>query len=171
MGGTVNRRTLIAIYVVMAIAVATVAAVVITAGQDLEPEPPIAGGYDLAQPDPCLGASFDLRQSGEFVNLENAGGTLGGALRTDQGVLTGDVSCVDGGTAELRAEAGSEGMQGTVGGDPFEAELTRDPPRAGVPRPRSPGSVEGEYELTPRLPCLGAALAIEGSGSEVELLR
>ncbi len=106
MGGTANRRTLIAIYVVMAIAVAIVAIVVISAGEDLEAEPSIAGGYDLAEPDPCLGTTFDLRQSGEFVNIENADNSLGGSLRTEQGRLTGDVSCVDGETAELRARGG-----------------------------------------------------------------
>ena len=61
-----KRRTLIAIYVVMAIAVAVVATVVFTAGQDLSPEKSIAGGYDLEQADTCLGDTFDLRQSGEF---------------------------------------------------------------------------------------------------------
>ena len=69
-----KRRTLIAIYVVMAIAVAVVATVVFSAGQDLSPEKAIAGGYDLERPDSCLGDTFDLRQSGEFVNIENADG-------------------------------------------------------------------------------------------------
>jgi Kef-type K+ transport system membrane component KefB/nucleotide-binding universal stress UspA family protein len=167
----VRPRRLIAIYVVMALAITTVAIGGITAGQELTPERSIAGGYDLDRPDPCLGAGFDLRQSGEFVNVENAEGTLGGRLRTEQGRLSGEVACAGGGTAELRAGLARGGLVGAVDGRPVRAELTRDPPQAGVPRPRAPDSIEGEYELLPRSPCLGAELAIEGSGSEVELLR
>ena len=137
MGGTANRRTLIAIYVVMAIAVAVVSIVVISAGQDLEPEPPIAGGYDLAEPDPCLGTTFDLRQSGEFVNIENADNSLGGSLRTEQGRLTGDVSCVDDETAELQAQVADREITGTLDGRQITAELMRDPPPPG-PRPQRP---------------------------------
>ena len=74
-----RRRILIAIYVVMAIAVAIVAPIVFKAGQDLTPEHSVAGGYDLERPDRCLGPSFDIRQSGEFANIENAAGSLGGA--------------------------------------------------------------------------------------------
>jgi Kef-type K+ transport system membrane component KefB len=170
MGGTANRRTLIAIYVVMAIAVTVVAIVCISAGQDLEPEPPIAGGYDLARPDPCLGTTFDLRQSGEFVNIENADGSLGGSLRTEQGRLTGDVSCVDGESAELRAQVADREMTGTLGGRQIQAELVRDPPPPG-PRPRAPGSAVGEYRVKPRSACLGARIALEGSDSELEVLR
>ena len=164
------KRTLIVIYAVMAIAVAVVATVVFTAGEDLSPERAIAGGYDLAEPDPCLGASFDIRQSGEFANIENADGSLGGALRVKDGRITGDVSCVDGDTQELDANATDRALEGTLGGRPIEAALTRDPPPAG-PRPRAPDSIDGDYVLKPRSPCLGAKLAIEGSGSEVELVR
>ena len=48
----------------------------------------------------------------------------------------------------------------------FEAALTRDPPPPG-PRPRAPDSIAGEYVLKPRSACLGATLAIEGSGPDV----
>ncbi len=157
------RSRLVAIYVVMGIAVAVVAILALTAGEDRSPQPSVAGGYDLASPDPCLGESFDLRQSGEFVNAENVDGTLGGGLRTDERRLTGDITCVSGDTVELEGQVASDGLAGTVDGRRFEAELTRDPPRPG-PRPRAPSSIEGEYELVPRLPCLGPELVIEGSG-------
>src|SRR3954453_6212274 len=100
-----KRRTLLAIYVVMGIAVAVVTAVVFSAGQDLDAEKPLAGGYDLPKADPCLGAgfalgaTFDPRQAGEFVNIENSDGSLSGALRDEDGHLTGDVTCVSDGTA------------------------------------------------------------------------
>ena len=165
-----NRRTLVAIYIVMALAVTVVAIVVFSAGQDLEPEKPIAGGYDLAKPDQCLGATFDLRQSGEFVNIENAGGSLSGSLRDENGHLTGEVNCVTSGTDELDAKAGDKALAGSIGGRAIEAALTRDPPPPG-PRPRAPDSIAGDYVLKPRSACLGAKMSIEGDGPEYELVR
>jgi Kef-type K+ transport system membrane component KefB len=165
-----KRRTLIAIYVVMAIAVAVVATVVFTAGQDLSPEKPIAGGYDLERADSCLGETFDLRQSGEFVNIENADGSLSGSLRNEGGNITGDVSCVKGGSDELDADAGERAVDGTIGGRDFQAALTRDPPPPG-PRPRAPDSIAGEYVIKPRSACIGANMEIEGSGPEYHLIR
>jgi Kef-type K+ transport system membrane component KefB/nucleotide-binding universal stress UspA family protein len=164
------RRTLIAIYAVMAVAVAVVATVVFSAGQNLNPEKPVAGGYDLAKPDPCLGASFDLRQSGEFVNIENADDSIGGGLRDENGQITGDVDCVSGGNQEIDAKAGERALAGTIGGRPLEAALTRDPPPPG-PRPRAPDSIAGDYVLKPRSACLGAKMSIEGDGPEYELVR
>ena len=49
-----NRRLTI-FYVLLAAAVAVVAIVVIDAGKDKHAQPAIAGGYDLAGPNPCLG--------------------------------------------------------------------------------------------------------------------
>ena len=165
-----NRRTLVAIYVVMAVAVTVVAAVVFSAGQDRHAEKPIAGGYDLAKPDTCLGASFDIRQSGEFANIENADGSLGGSLRVDNGRLTGDVSCVGDASEPIDAHGGDRALKGTIGGRPLEAALTRDPPPPG-PRPRAPDSIAGDYVLKPRSACLGAKMSVEGSGPEYELVR
>ena len=128
-----NRRTLIAIYVVMAIAVTVVAAVVFSAGQDLHAEKSIAGGYDLAKPDTCLGASFDIRQSGEFANIENADGSLGGSLRVDNGRLTGDVSCVGGAAEPIDAHGGDRALEGTIGG---RAAPGRADPRPAAARAR-----------------------------------
>ena len=165
-----NRRTLVAIYVVMAVAVTVVAVVVFSAGQDRHAEKSIAGGYDLAKPDTCLGASFDIRQSGEFANIENADGSLGGSLRVDNGRLTGDVSCVGDASEPIDAHGGDRALKGTIGGRPLQAALTRDPPPPG-PRPRAPDSIAGDYVLKPRSACLGAKMSIEGSGPEYELVR
>ena len=165
-----NRRTLVAIYVVMAVAVTVVAAVVFSAGQDRHAEKSIAGGYDLAKPDTCLGASFDIRQSGEFANIENADGSLGGSLRVDNGRLTGDVSCAGDASEPIDAHGGDRALEGTIGGRPLQAALTRDPPPPG-PRPRAPDSIAGDYVLKPRSACLGAKMSVEGSGPEYELVR
>ena len=59
-------HALIAIYVVMAIAVAAVAIVCSAPVRISTPRPSIAGGYDLAEPDPASARRFDLRQSGEL---------------------------------------------------------------------------------------------------------
>ena len=170
MSGTANRRTLIVIYVVMALAVAIVGFVVISAGEELEAERPLAGGYDLAEPDPCLGASFDLRQSGEFVNIENADGSLGGSLRSEQGRLTGDVSCVGGETAELRGQV----AQGELD------RHARRPPDPGGAHPRSAaagsasaGARVGRRRIL-RQPAFGVPWRQDrdrGRGSHVEALR
>jgi Kef-type K+ transport system membrane component KefB len=165
-----KRRTLLAIYAVMAVAVTVVAIVVFSAGQDLNAEKPIAGGYDLQKADPCLGASFDLRQSGEFVNIENADGSIGGGLRNEGGHLTGDVNCVNDATEKLDAHASDKALEGTIGGRDVQAALVRDPPPPG-PRPRAPDSIAGDYVIKPRSACLGAKMAIEGDGPEYELVR
>ena len=90
-------------YVVLAVIVAAVVIVVIDEGKDEKAQPSIAGGYDTAGPNACLGKAapptgaplpataptqpapagpaFDVKQSGQFVNLSNIQGTLGGKLR------------------------------------------------------------------------------------------
>src|SRR4029079_185719 len=121
-----RRGTLTAIYVVMAIAVAIVVPIVFTKGQDLTPEHSVAGGYDLERPDTCLGPSFDIRQSGEFANLQNAGRSLKGSLRVESGRLSGSASCIGGGSDELRATASDRTLEGTIGGPPARGSLTHD---------------------------------------------
>jgi Kef-type K+ transport system membrane component KefB len=191
-------RRLIAFYVVLAAVTAAVAIVVISAGQDEQGQPSIAGGYDATEANPCLGPapepvegpplpgtappqpqlagpSFDVKQSGEFVNLSNTQGSLGGKLRLEPGDddegprrLHGDIACVNGETADLEGTAtpGQKGrIEGTLGGQPVAADLKRDPPDPGAPRPRVPGSIEGLYKLSPRSTCFGGAFELEKSGS------
>src|SRR3954468_23290495 len=99
-----SKRRMTAYYVVLALITAVVAIVVISAGKDEKAQPSIAGGYDTVEPAACLGApppktagpplpvtaptqppapgtSFDVKQSGEFVNFTNSQNTLGGQLR------------------------------------------------------------------------------------------
>src|SRR3954447_15984546 len=109
---TASPARLIAFYVVLAALTVTVAIVVIAQGKDEHPQPAIAGGYDAAAPNPCLGKvapppkgpplpptapaqpavtgpSFDVKQSGQFVNLSNTAGTLAGKLRLHEGSKNG----------------------------------------------------------------------------------
>jgi Kef-type K+ transport system membrane component KefB len=178
-------------YVVLAVITAVVAVVVLSAGKDEKAQPSIAGGYDATGPAACLGAppppatgaplpasaptqpavlgpSFDVKQSGQFVNLSNTQGTLGAKLRLQSGKLTGDVSCVNGKTAHFTgtAVAGAKGaITGTLGGVPVTANLRRDPPDPGTPKPRAPASIAGLYKLSPRSTCFGGGLELDGSGS------
>ena len=98
-----SRRVLVAFYAVLAIAVAIVAALVISAGEDETAQPPIAGGYDVAGRAPASARPSMSSQSGQFVNLDNADGTVGGQLGFEDGRLTGDVECTDGATQDLDA--------------------------------------------------------------------
>src|SRR3954451_9726009 len=179
-------------YAVLALLTAAVAAIVISAGHDEKAQPSIAGGYDAATPVACLGApppkptgaplpptapgqpavngpSFDVKQSGEFVNFTNSQNTLGGKLRLGKdGKLTGDVKCVNGKSAHFTgvAIAGKQGViRGTLDGGPVLANLRRDPPEPGTPKPRAPGSIAGIYKLSPRPTCFGGSFELHGSGS------
>src|SRR3954467_4131970 len=169
-------------YAVLALLTAAVAAIVISAGHDEKAQPSIAGGYDARAPVPCLGPlppgigsaaargpSFDVKQSGEFVNFTNTQSTLGAKLRLKDGKLTGDVSCVNGKTAKFTgvAVAGSKGaITGTIDGARVTANLRRDPPDPGTPKPRAPGNIAGPYKLSPRSTCFGGTLELDGSGSK-----
>ena len=105
-----SRGRMTLYYAVLALITAAVAAVVISAGHDEKARPSIAGGYDARGPVPCLGPSFDVKQSGEFVNFTNNQSTLSGRLRLKGGgKLTGDVDCVNGKSAHFTgiASAGS----------------------------------------------------------------
>lgn len=193
-----SKQRMTIYYVVLAALTAVVAAVVINAGQDEKALPTIAGGYDATGPVACLGAppakpagaplpatapsqaavngpSFDVKQSGEFVNFSNIQGTLGGKLRAkgDGGAdaprkLTGDVNCVNGKKAHFvgTATPGNKGaIAGTLGGQQMAANLRRDPPDAGSPKPRAPGDIAGLYKISPRSTCFGGGLELDGSGS------
>jgi len=123
---------LLAFYLLAAIVTVVVVVLVVDAGSREHALPQVAGGYDAAASDACLGSvpspaggvrlpatapaqpaatgpRFNLLQSGQFVDVTNNQGTLSGTLRlhsstlADGGLrLDGDVSCVGGGTERLR---------------------------------------------------------------------
>ncbi len=173
-----SARQLAIYYVLLAVAIAVVTIVVVGAGEDKKAQPPIAGGYDVERPNACLGPSFDVTQSGQFVNLSNLQGTLGGKLRLEEQSragahpLSGDVSCVDGRRLEFEgtARSGDERtIEGRLGGERVAADLKRDPPEPGAAKPRAPGSIAGLYKLSPRSTCFGGKFELEGSGSSYTL--
>ncbi len=163
------RSRLIAFYGLLAAILVVVSVVVIPAGADRETQALIGGGYDVTGESACLGEKFDVKQSGRFVNLDNADGSLGGRLEADDGELTGDVACVDGGKAEMDATVAGGALEGTLDGRPVTAELKRDPPEAGAQKPLAPGSIAGDYRVSPRSACFGSELVLEGD-STVHLL-
>jgi Kef-type K+ transport system membrane component KefB len=178
-----------------------VTAVVISKGDDEHAQPSIAGGYDLvgenacfgpppaqpkgralpatapAQPQPA-GPSFDVKQSGQFVNFSNTQGTLGGKLRFEAqegqaGRLHGTVDCVNGKGAEFEGTAtpGEKGrIEGNIGGQQVAADLKRDPTDPGSAKPRVPGSIEGLYKLSPRSTCFGGTFELERLDSGYEVI-
>ena len=164
-----SRPRLITFYAVLAVATAVVAAIVIAAGQDRKAQPPIAGGYDVAGQNACLGPQFDVKQSGQFVNLDNAKGTIGGKLRFDKGKLTGDVDCLEGGKQALDATVADGFIRGTLGDAKLEAEQKRDALDPGAQKPRAASNLAGPYKITPRSGCLGGKVELEGSGGAYEL--
>ena len=161
-----SYRQLAIYYALLVLAVTIVTIFVVQAGEDEKAQPSIAGGYDVEAPNACLGAtpkpppgkqlppeappapkaagpSFDVKQSGQFVNLSNIQGTLGGKLRLGRGKsLTGDVECADGRTLDFvngKATSGDKGtITGLLGGKQVTADLKRDPPDAGAAKPRAP---------------------------------
>ncbi len=193
-----SRARLALYYAFLAAAVAVVAVIAIHKGEDKNAQPSIAGGYDLAAPNACLGAppppasgrplpatappqplvggpSFDVKQSGQFVSLSNTQDTLGAKLRLEEHprpdgsrTLSGDVDCVNGQTQHFDGDATPRNkgtIAGDLGGRRILAALKRDPPDAGAPKPRVPGSVAGRYKLSPRSTCFGGKFDLDGSGS------
>jgi Kef-type K+ transport system membrane component KefB len=167
---TPPRSRLIAFYAALAILTAVVTAVIISVGSDRKAEPSIAGGYAVAGEVPCVGERIDLKQSGQFVNADNPDETLSGQLRFEDGRLTGDVDCVDGGTQELEATIREGELRGTLGGQPLTAQFRFDPPERGATKARAPDAIDGEYALSPRPACLGGRVEVEkGSGDRFEI--
>jgi Kef-type K+ transport system membrane component KefB len=193
---------LVAFYLVLAVISAAVVIVVVDQGRSVKALPSIAGGYDAGAPNKCLGRppapangaplpptapaqlpptgpSFNVLQSGEFVNFTNNQHTLGGKLRLNPHTLpggghalTGSVDCVSGGKQKLKAVAiaGVKGtIAGSLGGVAFSSLFKRDPPAPGAQAPRTPAAIGGTYSLSPSSTCFGGTLRLKGGGSSYAL--
>jgi hypothetical protein len=160
-----SKRKLLFFYPTLAVIAAVVVSIAVSAGQDVKPQQSIAGGYDASGSPAavaCVGQRVDVKQSGKFVSFTNTLGTLGGALEVNDGHLTGDVKCVDGKKLPIDARAANGNLTGTIGGQQIALALKRDPPAAGTPKPYIPGSIAGEYKLSPRSECLGGIIDLHG---------
>jgi Kef-type K+ transport system membrane component KefB len=167
---SVGARRLAVHYAVLALVSAGVAVFVFTSGAGRHAQRQIAGGYDVSAASACLGAKIELTQSGRFVAISNAQSTLSGALKFVNGRLSGAVHCVRGRSAQLATRVAGGVLAGSLGGLPVSAELKRDPPEPGAPKPLAPESVGGEYQLAPSSACLGSKMKLTQSGSTVKVV-
>ena len=190
-GGGLARR-LIVLYAILAVIGIAVVIFVVSKGGNEKAQPSIAGGYVASAASPCLGPvpkpaggiplpstaptqlaasgpSFNVLQSGQFVNFTNNQNTLGGQLRLDGKKLpgnahrlTGTVSCVSGGGSRKLDAIATPGpkasIAGTLGGLPFMATFKTAPPGPGVAAPRTPTSFRGTSIPARRSTCPGCSL-------------
>ncbi|HYB24832.1 MAG TPA: cation:proton antiporter, partial [Solirubrobacteraceae bacterium] len=160
-------------YVLLALVTAVVLIFVFGEGAGEHAQKQIGGSYDVTGVAPtlaCLGPKIELAQSGRFVTLSNAQSTLGGSLTFKEGRLTGTVHCVVGGSRSIAARVAAGALAGTLGGLPVSAQLKKEPPEAGAPKPLAPTSVAGEYQLAPSSACLGSKIKLSQSDSVVQLV-
>jgi Kef-type K+ transport system membrane component KefB len=198
----VPAARLIAFYLIIVIVAVVVVVVVANKGSGETAQPTIAGGYNAAVPNACLGTvpppaggaplpstapaqaaatgpQFNLLQSGQFVNITNNQGTLGGTLRLHPGALPGGglrldgtVNCLGGGSQHLNAiivPGTLATLSGTLGTAKVAATLKRDPPAAGTANPRTPSSIKGTFAISPRSTCFGGSIRLSGGGSSYQL--
>jgi Kef-type K+ transport system membrane component KefB len=170
MQGSFGARRLAVHYALLGLVTAAVVVFVFTSGTSKHAQKQIAGGYDVSAAATCLGAKMELAQSGQFVTISNAQSTLSGALKWKNARLSGTVHCLHGGSAQIDARAANGLLAGTLGGLPLAAQLKRDPPEPGAPKPRAPRSVGGEYQLSPSSACLGGKMKLSESGSKVKVV-
>jgi len=196
-GGSLARR-LITFYAILAVIGVAVVIFVVSKGGNEKAQPSIAGGYVASAASPCLGPvpkpaggiplpataptqlaasgpSFNVLQSGQFVNFTNNQNTLGGQLRLDASKLagnahrlTGTVSCVSGGRSLKLDAVATPGpkasIAGTLGGLPFMATFKTAAPGPGASTPRTPKNIQGTYASSPGSTCLGSSFSIHGKG-------
>jgi Kef-type K+ transport system membrane component KefB len=199
--GKLATRLITFYAIIAAIGVAVVIFVVDKGGSE-KAQPSIAGSYTVSAASPCIGPSpkpaggvplpstaptqvaapgpsFNLLQSGQFVNFTNNQNTLGGQLRLNQTTLagnshrlTGTVNCVSGGSQKLEAIAtpgAKAAIKGTLGGAPFAAAFSAAPPAPGAAAPRTPTNIQGKYALSPASTCFGSSFSVHGTGSTAQL--
>src|SRR5882672_2090448 len=91
----------------------------LSAGHHRHAAPAVAGFYGSSSA--CLGKSFRLDQSGEFVDL---GGGPSGKLRLRGDHLKGTAHCLGGTAAALDLAVAGKVLRGTIGGTAVTATFT-----------------------------------------------
>ncbi len=165
--GFVGTRRIAVHYTLLALATAAVFVFVISSGSSRHAQPAIAGGYDVTAGASCLGAKAELMQSGRFVTITNTKSTLSGALTFKGTRLSGQVHCLKGPAQKLDAHVSDGLLSGLLGGAPVSAQFKREPPAPGAPKPLAPGSVAGEYQISPTSGCIGGSMTLEESGGKL----
>ena len=190
-------------YAIIAVVGVAVVIFVVSKGGDEKAQPAIAGGYTMAAASPCIGPvpkpaggiplpptaptqvaasgpSFNVLQSGQFVNFTNNQNTLGGQLRLDATTLPAIRAspdrrrqlCVRRMVASPR-RGRDPGPQGDDQGHPrraaVPANFTSAPPPPGAAAPRTPKNIQGTYALSPASTCFGSSFSIHGTGAVAQL--
>ncbi|HEX4931087.1 MAG TPA: cation:proton antiporter [Gaiellaceae bacterium] len=106
-------------YLAVAVFLVVAVAISVSVGRDEHAQPAIAGFY--SSDSDCLGGSFKLVQSGQFVDLS---GDSGGKLRLDEDRLTGTVDCVGGERATADLTVTGKGADATIAGTVGEEQVT-----------------------------------------------
>src|SRR3984885_13531929 len=194
---------LIVFYAILAVIGVAVVVLVVSKGGNEKAQPSIAGGYAAAAANPCIGPvpkpapgaplpatapattpatgpSFNVLQSGQFVNFTNNQSTLGGTARLQQQTLpggghrlTGTINCVSGGRSlaidAIATPGAKASIVGTVGGLPFAAAFKTAAPAPGAAAPRTPKNIQGTFALSPGSTCFGSSFSIHGTGAVASL--
>jgi Kef-type K+ transport system membrane component KefB len=165
-----GRRLLIG-YAVVAFFLAVAAIVSINVGRGLEHQPEIAGVY-TASPSACLGGSFELTQSGQFVELDGRG-PVRGSLRLRDGRLEGEVTCRDGARTDVDlAVSGAESeaaFSGVILDQQVEAAFAGELPEPGASA--QPAKKRSAEETFGRLMLAIAAVILAARLAGVALAR
>ena len=163
----IPRRRLAIFYATLVGLLAAVSLFVAAAGNGKQAQPAIAGPYHATSASPCLGGSFDVKQSGEFASVTSEAGASG-QLRVRKPRVTGKVTCADGTAVALDLRIGDDALSGTVGGAPLNATAAGEPPAPGA-RVRVPPAVDGTYKVSPPSRCLGGKFTLEEVGNRLAL--
>ena len=179
---------LITFYVILAVIGVAVVVLVISKGGNEKAQPAIAGGYAAAAANPCIGPvpkpapgiplpatapaqaaatgpSFNVLQSGQFVNFTNNQNTLGGTARLQKQTLpggghrlTGTINCVSGGRSLAIDAIATPGAKASIVGTarrPSVRGLVQDrAARSGRGRAADADEHPGHVRPVPRLDVL-----------------
>jgi Kef-type K+ transport system membrane component KefB len=158
--GNAARARLVSLGLVLVAAVAL--PLLILAGDDLEPQPEIAGRYAVSAGASCLGPDVDVQQSGSFVRVTRPDGAKISDSRLEGLELAGQIDCLDGKPVDWEAAVSDGAIEGTVGGGRVQAVRVQTADGASGGSVTDPDDVDGEYVLLPESVCLGREITIEG---------
>ena len=129
--GEFSKTRLIAGYLAVTAFLIAAIGTSVSIGSNRHAEPAIGGFYSSTSS--CLGKSFKLLQSGQFIDLS---GSSTGKLRLQSGQLKGTAHCAAGGTAAvdlaLTGKGAAAAFSGTVGSEQATGKFVKPLPEPGA---------------------------------------